>query len=182
MCGRPMGTPAHFIQTQCSEGGCAVRRAEPGDGCSRSARREIQAAVKTRIVGSSIGLVHGVYSSRLRVALIESECHVTWMGRKVAVAAIALIAWAGEGHAVAPLHDPVILNVGINCQWQRSCERRQLKAMSSAHAFIARSHPPLWRIQLCNRNARRSISRVDWVGFDDCLRNPRLARPAPRRR
>jgi hypothetical protein len=104
------------------------------------------------------------------------------MGRKVAVAAIALIAWAGEGHAVAPLYDPVILNVGINCQWQRSCERHQLKAMSSAHDFIARSHPPLWRIRLCNRNARRSISRIDWIGFDNCLRNGRLARPAPQRR
>lgn len=98
------------------------------------------------------------------------------------MAAIALIAWAGDGHAVAPLYDPVILNVGINCQWQRSCERRQLKAMSSAHAFIARSHPPLWRIQLCNKNARRSIARIDWVGFDDCLRNARLARPRSRPR
>jgi hypothetical protein len=104
------------------------------------------------------------------------------MGRKVAVAAIALVAWRAEGHAVAPLDDPVMLNVGINCQWQRSCERRQLKAMASAHAFIARSRPPLWRIQLCNRNARRSIARIDWVGFDDCLRNRRVARPAARGR
>lgn len=106
------------------------------------------------------------------------------MGRKVAVAALALIAltvWAGQGRAAAPLYDPVMLNVGINCQWRQSCERRQLQAMSSAHSFIAHKRPPLWRIQLCNRNARRSISRIDWVGFNDCLRNARLARPQLRR-
>ena len=98
------------------------------------------------------------------------------------MAAIALIAWTGDGHAAAPLYDPVMLNIGINCQWQRSCERREIKAMSSARGFIARNRPPLWRIQLCNRNARRSIARIDWVGFDHCLRNPRLAGPTPRRR
>lgn len=118
-------------------------------------------------------------------SLVQSEGHVTSVGKKVALAAIALIAliaWAGEGHAVAPLYDPVMLNVGINCQWQQSCERRQLKAMASAHTFIARRHPPLWRIHLCNRNARRSISRIDWVGFGDCLRNARLTPPHAQRR
>lgn len=96
------------------------------------------------------------------------------MGRK-ALAALALLAWSSSGHAVAPLHDPVALNVGINCQWKLSCERRQRKAMAAARKFIARSHPPVWRIQMCNRNARRAPTRIDWVGFDNCIRNPRLS-------
>ena len=103
------------------------------------------------------------------------------MGRK-ALAALALLGWSSSGHAVAPLHDPVVLNLGINCQWKLTCERRQRKAMADAHRFIARSHPPVWRIQMCNRNARRGPSRIDWVGFDNCIRNPRLSAPAPRQR
>ncbi len=96
------------------------------------------------------------------------------MGRKVAIAAFALLASPVEGHALAPLYDPVVLNVGINCQWQRTCERRQLNAMNDSRRFIARAHPPLWRIHLCNRNAARSATRIDWVGFNSCIRNPGL--------
>jgi hypothetical protein len=54
--------------------------------------------------------------------------------------------------------------------------------MRSAHRFIAARHPPLWKIHQCNRNARRSSSRIDWVGFNDCIRNPGLTQPPPRRR
>lgn len=104
------------------------------------------------------------------------------MGRKLAIAALALVGWPGRGHAVAPLYDPVALNVGINCQWQQSCERRQLKAMKQARQFIAKTHPPMWRIHLCNRNARRTAARVDWVGFNACIRNARLAPSSGRRR
>ena len=93
------------------------------------------------------------------------------------MAALALLASGADGHAVAPLYDPLVLNVGINCQWQQSCERRQLSAMTQAHSFIARAHPPLWRIQLCNKNARRSASRIDWAGFNDCIRNANLRPP-----
>ena len=99
------------------------------------------------------------------------------MGRKLAIAALALLASPGEGHALAPLYDPVVLNVGINCQWQRTCERRQLNAMDDARRFIAHAHPPLWRIHLCNRNAARSAARIDWIGFNSCIRNASL-RPA----
>ena len=104
------------------------------------------------------------------------------MGRKVAAALIALIALGADGHAAAPLFDPVTLNIGINCQWQQRCERRQLKAMARARDFIAKKHPPLWQIHLCNRNARRGPSRIDWVGFNACVRNARLAAPRARRR
>ena len=102
------------------------------------------------------------------------------MGKKGLVA-LALLACTGTAHAVAPIHDPVALNIGINCQWRQSCERRQFRAMKDAGQYIAAAHPPLWRIHLCNRNAARSPSRVDWVGFDNCIRNPRLKQPRRRR-
>jgi hypothetical protein len=107
------------------------------------------------------------------------------MGRRLALASLAsfaLIAVGGRAHAAAPLYDPVMLNIGINCQWQQACQRRQLKAMKQAHAYIARNDPPLWRIHLCNRNARRGAARIDWIGFNNCIRNTKLARPQQRRR
>jgi hypothetical protein len=103
------------------------------------------------------------------------------MGRKFAVAALALMASQAQGHMLAPLYDPVTLNVGISCQWQRTCERRQLEAMTRARFYVATARPPVWRIQLCNRNARRGTARVDWIGFDNCIRNLNL-RPGPVRR
>ena len=93
------------------------------------------------------------------------------------MAAFALVAAAPGARAMAPLYDPVALNIGINCQWQRSCERRQMAAMSDAARYIAATHPPLWRIHLCNRNARRGPARVDWVGFNGCIRNTALTPP-----
>lgn len=104
------------------------------------------------------------------------------MGRMLAIAALALLSSQAEAHGAAPLYDPVTLNVGINCHWQQSCERRQLRSMTQARQFIARTHPPLWRIHLCNRNARRGTANVDWAGFNGCIRNPRLTPPTFRRR
>jgi hypothetical protein len=89
----------------------------------------------------------------------------------------ALVAEASGAPAAAPLYDPVVLNVGINCQWQPRCERHQLKAMKTARKFITRRHPPIWRVHLCNRNARRGTARLDWIGFDNCIRNPNLLPP-----
>ncbi|MGN6059393.1 MAG: hypothetical protein ACTHOI_12520 [Sphingomicrobium sp.] len=100
----------------------------------------------------------------------------------MAIAAMALVAAQAQGHTLAPLYDPVALNVGIGCQWQRSCERRQLDAMARASSYIASAHPPLWRIHSCNRNARRGTARVDWVGFENCIRNPDLKPPRSRAR
>lgn len=104
------------------------------------------------------------------------------MGRKVAAAALALMASRVEGHGAAPLYDSVVLNVGISCEWQQSCEHRQLRAMQQARKFIEKAHPPLWRIHLCNRNASRGASRVDWVGFNNCVRNAELNAQSHRRR
>jgi len=93
------------------------------------------------------------------------------------VVALALVMSARPARAAAPLYDPVVLNIGINCQWQQHCQQQQRKAMADAAKFIAAKHPPLWKIHLCNRNARRSAARVDWVGFNRCIRNKRLGRP-----
>jgi hypothetical protein len=80
------------------------------------------------------------------------------------------------------LHDPVALNIGVNCQWQPRCMAQQRRAMTNALGFVAKSSPPQWRLQLCNRNARRAGNRVDWIGFDHCIRNAALNPPQARKR
>jgi hypothetical protein len=93
-----------------------------------------------------------------------------------------LLAWAiagvgsSEARALAPLHDPVTLNIGLNCQWQKRCIEAQVRAMNRARSYVAKRKPPLWRIHKCNRNAARTGARVDWIGFDNCIRNPQLKR------
>jgi hypothetical protein len=94
-----------------------------------------------------------------------------------AVAVILALSIGTPAHAIAPLNDPVFLNIGISCQWQLNCQRRQTKAMLAANRYIAGKNPPLWRIHMCNRNARRSASRADWVGFNACIRNAQLSPP-----
>lgn len=74
------------------------------------------------------------------------------------------------------LYDPVALNIGVNCQWQLRCMERQRTAMKRALAYVASRKPSQWRVQLCNRNASRGVGRVDWVGFNHCIRNPSLKR------
>jgi hypothetical protein len=54
---------------------------------------------------------------------------------------------------------------------------RQRDAMNSALGYVARQHPPQWRVQLCNRNAGRGGVSMDWVGFDHCIRNGALRPP-----
>lgn len=53
----------------------------------------------------------------------------------------------------------------------------QQRAMKRALGYVRSQRPPLWKVHQCNRNAARGRSRVDWVGFDNCIRNPML-RPA----
>lgn len=103
------------------------------------------------------------------------------MWGKVALAGLALAAASPPARATAPIYDPVALNIGISCQWQQKCERRQRKALKDARKFIAATNPPLWKIHLCNRNASRDPARLDWVGFNACIRNPLLS-PSRRRR
>lgn len=92
---------------------------------------------------------------------------------------LAVAAAAGSG--VAPINNPAILNIGYLCRWQERCMSHQEKAMNRAVAYVKDRHPPIWKVQLCNRNASRKRSRVDWVGFNNCIRNP-IVRPAARRR
>jgi len=104
------------------------------------------------------------------------------MGWKLAVALAFLVAGEAPATAVVPLYDAVALNIGVNCQWQQRCMGQQQRAMKDARKFVARTNPPLWRIHQCNRNAARSSQRVDWVGFNNCIRNPTLRfSPPPRR-
>lgn len=91
------------------------------------------------------------------------------------VAALALVGPGGAGaRPLAPLYDPVALNIGLACQWQHQCVTAQVRAMKRSNAFVARRKPPLWLIHQCNRNAARAGHRVDWIGFDNCIRNRKL--------
>jgi hypothetical protein len=95
------------------------------------------------------------------------------------LAGAALSGAMTSARATAPLYDPIVLNIGIMCQWQQSCQRGQLKAMKAANKYLARANPPLWRIHLCNRNARRGAASADWIGFNACIRNASLVPPPP---
>ena len=88
------------------------------------------------------------------------------------------LAPAAVARSSAPLGDPVALNIGLSCQWQQRCIGQQTKAMKRALKYVRKKQPPTWRVEMCNRNASRKRSRVDWVGFDNCIRNADL-KPAP---
>lgn len=81
--------------------------------------------------------------------------------------------------AAAPIKDPAALNIGLNCQWQQRCMREHKRAKKNALKYVDKYKPPVWRVQLCNRNAGRGRLRVDWVGFDHCIRNLALRPPPP---
>jgi len=90
---------------------------------------------------------------------------------------VALASAAMAAQARVPLYDSIGLNIGLNCRWQQTCIGQQQRAMKHSLAFVKRQQPPPWRLHLCNRNASRGRNRVDWVGFDNCIRNAAL-RPA----
>jgi hypothetical protein len=104
----------------------------------------------------------------------------------IAALLVAIASAAMAAQARVPLYDSIGLNIGINCHWQQKCIRDQQQAMKRALGFVKKRQPPLWRVHLCNRNASRGVNRVDWIGFDNCIRNaslrPAPARPAKRRR
>ena len=97
------------------------------------------------------------------------------------LAALALAACAYHARAAAPLYDPVILNIGINCQWQQHCEHKQRDAMKDAGQFIAARHPPLWKVHMCNRirPPRDGARRLGRFQFLHPKQSPRAARPRP---
>ena len=81
----------------------------------------------------------------------------------------------------ALLMRPAILNIGRTCRWEARCMRRQEQAMNKSISYVKNRRVPKWKIGTCNRNASRGRSGVDWIGLNNCIRNPNL-RPATRRR
>jgi hypothetical protein len=92
----------------------------------------------------------------------------------LAIAPLALGSAAVADGRRPLLYDPVELNIGVNCQWQSRCMTLQRAAMKRALAYVRTRHPPHSQVQLCNRNARRGGNRVDWIGYEHCIKNPRL--------
>ena len=92
-----------------------------------------------------------------------------------AIAALLLAQGTGAYASGAPIYDSMRLNIGLNCRWERQCIAAQTHAMHRALSFVKTNRPRQELIHLCNRNAKRSRFRVDWIGFDNCIRNSRLA-------
>jgi hypothetical protein len=99
--------------------------------------------------------------------------------KRILAAALLGLASASAARAAAPLYDPVALNIGLSCQWQQRCISQQAKSQKRALRYVGKYKPPTWRIHLCNRNAARKRGRVDWTGFDRCIRNAELRPPPP---
>jgi hypothetical protein len=105
------------------------------------------------------------------------------MKLKLALAALALCSAGAEARVrqPPPLKNPALLNIGFVCRWQDRCIKAQQRAMASALTYVRRHDLPAWKIQLCNRNSSRNGTRKDWVGFNNCIRNPALQPPRKRR-
>ena len=100
-----------------------------------------------------------------------------------AVMAAATAAYPAQAQARAtPLKNPALLNIGFVCRWQPRCIKIQEKAMQRTLKFMKKYPPAPWKVQLCNRNAARNGTRKDWVGFENCLKNPALRPPAKSRK
>jgi hypothetical protein len=103
---------------------------------------------------------------------------------KLALAAVAYWSAVGvsapaEARTTPPLRNPALLNMGFVCHWQSRCIRKQQSEMKQALRYVKKTSPPAWKIQLCNRNSARNGTRKDWVGFNNCIRNPALRPPPP---
>lgn len=101
----------------------------------------------------------------------------------LAAALIASASASAQQRRVPPLKNPVLLNMGFVCKWQNRCIQRQQRAMNASFRYLKSQRVPAWKIRLCNRNSARGGTRKDWIGFNNCIRNPSLRPPAtPRRR
>jgi hypothetical protein len=95
----------------------------------------------------------------------------------VAVALFVSAVGARADAKLPPLRDPVFLNIGFVCQWQESCMNKQKRAMKRAVDYTKKTNPPSWKIHLCNRRAvQRRSGRVDWISYNNCIRNPSVQR------
>lgn len=120
---------------------------------------------------------------RLSLADAAARCHFP-RGVKGTLFAAVLISWAAVANArpPAPLYDPVALNIGLSCQWQYRCIADQTNAMRRALKYVRSKQPPSWQIQTCNRNASRRHFRMDWIGFENCIRNAAVPARTVRKR
>ena len=104
---------------------------------------------------------------------------------KLPLVGVAILVAAAAGAAAAkvpPLRDPVFLNIGFVCQWQERCIQKQQRAMKKAIGYTRKYKPPGWKIHLCNRRAvQRRSGRVDWISYDNCIRNPDVQRSSASR-
>jgi len=104
------------------------------------------------------------------------------MMTRLILAALALGAAGSEASPRSPpLNDPVLLNMGIVCKWNERCIAKQRRAMKAALSYVTKNRVP-WKIEVCNRNSARNGTRKDWIGFNNCIRNPAIQRLASRRR
>ena len=100
---------------------------------------------------------------------------------KLILAAIALALLGGDAQSRRPpLRDPALLNIGFVCRWDERCIERQRRAMKSALAYV-KTHGAAWKVEVCNRNSARNGTRKDWIGFNNCIRNPAIRPYAARR-
>jgi hypothetical protein len=108
--------------------------------------------------------------SKMRV---PSLAPVKW---GLALLVLAVACGPQAARARPPLNDSFGLNIGLNCRWERRCMVAQERAMKRALAYVHSRRPSAARIHLCNRNATRGRFRIDWIGFDNCIRNASLKR------
>ena len=94
----------------------------------------------------------------------------------LAAGTLGLVSVSADAGTRPILYDPSALNIGINCQWQTRCMTRQRAAMKRALSYVEKKRPPQSLVHVCNRNANRGGYRVDWVGFEHCIRNQSLRR------
>ena len=83
---------------------------------------------------------------------------------------------AARAGSPPPLYDPVLLNIGLVCRWDMRCMDAQKRSMNRALKYVRKENPPQWKVELCNKNAGRKRDRVDWIGFNNCIRN-QILRP-----
>ena len=97
---------------------------------------------------------------------------------RITLVVVALWSAAAEDRTwKPPLHDPAFLNIGFVCRWQSHCIRHQQRAMKSSLKHVEKYRPAAWKVQVCNLNSSRNGTRKDWIGFNNCIRNPAV-RPA----
>jgi hypothetical protein len=100
----------------------------------------------------------------------------------VFVCGCLLCSAAASGRSTAPLSDPPLLNIGFICKWEKRCIERQKRAMKRSIYLVRTRAITASQLQQCSRNASRRGTRVDWVGFENCIENRYLRAAGARQR